>query len=162
MMKFLKGILLPALLALASTVAAKDDPLVETTPFKNELVNLLYFDDSGVALVQELDTGKIYRSHDAGKGWKQVKDLQGLGILKSPFDNKVAVVLSEKKHWITYDQGETWSGFETELPPSPSVPVGWHALDNKKILINEIENCFTAPCLGRVCAIRRVFHKFRG
>jgi photosystem II stability/assembly factor-like uncharacterized protein len=151
-MKYIKGLLLPALLALAPTTAvAKDDPLVEVTPFKNELVNLMYFDDSGVALVQELDTGKIYRSHDAGKGWKQIKDLQGLGIMKNPFDNKVALVLSEKKHWITFDQGETWDSFETELAPSPAGPVGWHAQDNKKILINEIENCFTAPCLGRVC-----------
>lgn len=156
-MKYIKGLLLPALLALAPTTAtAKDQPLVEPTPFKNELVNLMYFDDSGVALVQELDTGKIWRSHDAGKGWKHIKDLQGLGIIKSPFDNKVALVLSEKKHWITYDQGETWDSFETELPPSPGGPVGWHALNNKKIMINEIENCFTAPCLGRVGLLQRV------
>ncbi|RAR10169.1 signal sequence binding protein [Stemphylium lycopersici] len=149
-MKSLKGLLLPALLALApSTAIAKNDPLVKTSPFQNELVNLMYFDDSGVALVQELDTGKIFRSHDAGKGWKQIDDIHGLGILKSPFDNKVALVLSDKKHWITYDQGESWDSFETELPPSPQAPVGWHALDSKKILINEIDNCFTAPCLGR-------------
>ena len=149
-MKSLKGLLLPALLALApSTAIAKDGPLVQTSPFENELVNLMYFDDSGVALVQELDTGKIFRSHDAGKGWKQIDDIHGLGILKSPFDNKVALVLSDKKHWITYDQGESWDSFETELPPSPQAPVGWHALDSKKILINEIDNCFTAPCLGR-------------
>jgi len=148
MMKYYKGLLLPALLALASSAAAKD-PVVETTPFKNELVNLMYFDDSGVALVQELDNGKIFRSHDAGKGWKEIKDVHGLGIMKSPYDNKVALILGERKHWITFDQGENWDKFETELPPSPQGPVGWHAQDNKKILINEIENCFTAPCLGR-------------
>jgi len=156
-MKYLKGLLLPALLALAPSAAAaakNEKPLVETTPFSNELVNLMYFDDSGVALVQELETGKIWRSHDAGKGWKQLKELHGLGILKNPYDNKVAVVLSGKKHWITYDQGETWNAFKTELPPSPVAPVGWHAKDNKKILINEVENCFTAPCLGRVAILR--------
>ncbi|KAF1935104.1 vacuolar protein sorting/targeting protein 10 [Clathrospora elynae] len=149
-MKYYQGLLLPALLALAASAAAKnEEPLVETTPFGNELVNLMYFDDSGIALVQELANGNIWRSHDAGKGWKQLKDLHGLGILKNPYDNKVALVLSEKTHWITYDQGETWASFKTELPPSPQTPVGWHAQDNKKILINEIENCFTAPCLGR-------------
>ncbi|KAH7372351.1 vacuolar protein sorting/targeting protein 10 [Pyrenochaeta sp. MPI-SDFR-AT-0127] len=148
-MRYLKGLLLPALLALAPSAAAKDEPLVETTPFSNELVNLMYFDDSAIALVQELETGKIWRSQDAGKAWKQLKDLHGLGILKNPYDNKVALVLSEDAHWITYDQGETWASFKTELPPSPNGPVGWHAQDNKKILINEIENCFTAPCLGR-------------
>lgn len=150
-MKYLKGLLLPALLALAPSAAAKkDEPLIETTAFSNELVNLMYFDDSGVALVQELETGNIWRSHDAGKGWKQLKDLRGLGILKNPFDNKVAIVLGEKKHWVTYDQGENWNSFKTEYSPSPSGPIGWHAQDNKKVLIHEIEDCFTAPCLGRV------------
>ncbi|KAF2035724.1 vacuolar protein sorting/targeting protein 10 [Setomelanomma holmii] len=147
-MKYLKGLLLPALLALAPVATAKDAPLVETTPFSNELVNLLYFDDSAVALVQELQTGKIWRSTDAGKGWKELKKQQGLGILKNPYDNKVAVVLGESKHWITYDQGKSWKDFSTEYPPSPQGPVSWHAQDNKKILIHEIEDCFTAPCLG--------------
>jgi photosystem II stability/assembly factor-like uncharacterized protein len=151
MMRYLKGLLLPALLAIASSVAAKD-PLVADSPFDNELVNLLYFDDSGVALVQELENGQIWRSHDAGKGWKKISELKhALGIIKSPYDNKVALVLGEKDHWITYDQGENWRSFETALPPSPQVPVGFHSQDNKKLLINEIENCFTAPCLGRVC-----------
>jgi hypothetical protein len=158
MMKYPKGLLLPALLALATTAAAKkEEPLVETTAFKNDLVNLMYFDDSGVALLQELETGSIWRSHDAGKGWKQIQDLHGLGIIKSPYDNKVALVLDEKKHWITYDQGENWDSFETELPPSPQVPVNWHAQDSKKILIHEFENCFTAPCLGRVSFLCRVY-----
>lgn len=149
-MRYLKGLL--PILALTSLAVAKDQPLVETTAFKNELVNLLYFDDSAVALVQELDTGKIWRSTDAGKGWKELKDLNGLGIIKNPFDNKVALVLGESKHWVTYDQGDTWKNFKTELPPSMSGTVGWHAKDNKKILINEWENCITAPCLGRVRA----------
>ncbi|KAF2132752.1 vacuolar protein sorting/targeting protein 10 [Dothidotthia symphoricarpi CBS 119687] len=148
MMRYLKG-LLPALLALAPLATAKDQPFVETTGFKNELVNLLYFDDSAIALVQELDTGKIWRSTDAGKGWKELKELNGMGIIKSQFDNKVALVLGESKHWITYDQGDNWDSFHTELPPSMSGTVGWHAKDNKKILINEWENCMTAPCLGR-------------
>jgi hypothetical protein len=151
MMRYLKGLLLPALLALApsAVIAAKNTPLVETTPFKNELVNLLYFDDSTVALVQELQTGKIWRSPDAGKAWKEVKDLLALGIIKNPYDNNVAVVLGETKHWITYDQGATWTDFQTDWPPTPNGPVSWHAQDNKKVLINEIEDCFTKPCLGR-------------
>jgi hypothetical protein len=148
-MRSYKGILLPALLALTSFAAAKDAPFVETTRFTNELVNLLYFDDSAVALVQELQTGKIWRSPDAGKGWKELKDQRGLVIIKNPYDNKVALILGEEKHWITYDQGDSWTGFKTEFPPTPDGPVSWHSQDNKKILINEMENCLTAPCLGR-------------
>lgn len=145
-----KGLLLRALLALApSAFAAKDKPLFEPTVFKNELVNLLYFDDSSVALVQELQTEKIWRSPDAGKSWKELKEMTGLGIIKNPHDNKVALILGESKHYITYDQGETWAKFQTEWPPSPAGPVSWHAGDNKKIMINEIEDCMMKPCLGR-------------
>ena len=149
-MRYNIGLLLPALLALAPSIAAKKDaPLVETSEFKNELVNILYFDDSTVALLQELESGRIWRSKDAGKSWKQEKELNGAGILKNPYDNQVATVLGETNHWITYDQGDTWAPFKTELPPSPEAPLNWHATDNKKIMVNEIENCFTAPCLGR-------------
>ena len=148
-MRYLKGLLLPALLALAPSVFAKDEPLVEPTSFSSELMGVIWFADSGAVLVQELETGQVWRSHDAGKGWKKT-DMQGLGIIKSPFDSKVAIVLGEQTHWITYDRGETWDSFQTDFPPSPSGPVGWHALDNKKIMIHEIEDCFTAPCLGRV------------
>jgi hypothetical protein len=149
MMKYIKGLLLPALLALASSAAAKNEPFFEETGFENELVNLQFFDDSRVALVQELQTGKIWRSEDAGRKWKEVKELKkGLGILKNPYDNKVALVLCEDTHWITFDQGETWKDFEIKYSPSPNNPVSWHAEDNKKILINEIEDCLFTPCLG--------------
>lgn len=150
-MKSFQGLLLPALLAWAAAVAAKNNgPLVETTPFNNDLVNLMYFDDSGVALVQELETGDVWRSQDAGKGWRQIKELhKALRIVKNPFDNQVAIVLGEQKHWVTYDQGDHWNSFETKFAPTPNVPVGWHAGDSKKVLINEMEDCFTAPCLGR-------------
>lgn len=149
-MKYLKG-LLPALLALAaSATAAKSDPIVKTTDFDNQLVNLVYFDDSSVALVQELDSQKIYRSSDAGKEWTEAKELKGgLGIIKNPYDNKVAIVLGETKHHITYDQGDTWNEFSTEYPATfTGSPISWHSQDNKKIMFHEVEDCFLAPCLG--------------
>lgn len=147
-MKYNKGFLLPALLALAPPAIARDTPIVAEKAFKKELVNLQYFDDSSIALVQELGTGTIWRSSDAGKEWKELEDLKGLGIIKSPFDNNVALVLGEEKHWITFDQGKTWKEFKTKYPPSPNGPVSWHAQDNKKILINEVEDCLFSPCLG--------------
>jgi hypothetical protein len=150
MMKYLKG-LLPALLALApSPTAAKSDPIVETTEFSNSLVNLVYFDDSSVALVQELDSNKIYRSNDAGKAWKEAKELKGsFGIIKNPYDNNVAIVLGDTEHHITYDQGESWKAFNTEFPATfVGPPISWHSQDNKKIMFHEVEDCFLAPCLG--------------
>jgi hypothetical protein len=149
-MKYLRGLLLPALLALASVVAAKSDgPLIHETTWDTELVNLFYFDDSATLLVFELETGKGYRSTDAGKKWDEL-DFLTLGMIKSEFDKNVAVALGELEHHITYDQGETWTKFHTELPPSWLYnPIGFHATDNKKIIFNEFENCLTAPCLGR-------------
>ncbi|KAF1911591.1 vacuolar protein sorting/targeting protein 10 [Ampelomyces quisqualis] len=148
-MKYIKGLLLPALLALAPSVIAKDAPLVTESTFSNELVNLQYFDDSTIVMVQELGTGKIYRSEDAGKRWEELKSLKkGFGIMTNPYDNQVALVLGEKQHYITFDQGETWQDFETEYSPTPNGPVSWHSQDNKKILINEMEDCLFAPCLG--------------
>lgn len=153
-MKYLKGILLPALVALAPLAAAKaDKPLVESTDFDGgELVNLFYFDDSNVALFAEVETGKIHRSTDAGKTWEEQKKLQTeVGIIKNPFDNKVAVVLGDTKHWITYDQGEKWHQFETEVSPSiAGSGLSFHARDNKKILFHGAEDCILTPCLGDV------------
>lgn len=155
-MKYTQGILLPALLGLASLGAAKkDEPLVAEQAFESELVNIFYFDDSDVALAAELDSLDVWRSADAGKTWKKQEDMKTLGIEKSPFDNNVAVVLGDRTHWITYDQGEKWTKFETEYPPSLGQPLSFHATDNKKILYHTIEDCFVAPCLGQVSRARQ-------
>ena len=152
-MKFLKGLLLPALLALAPFAVAKNDgPLVKYQSFEHQLVNLFYFDDSNVALVVEFETGKIWRSEDAGKEWKQLDgDMQTLGIYKNPFDNNVAVAIGGRTtHWITYDQGKNWDKFKTELPGSFSSPVSFNAKDNKKIIFNTVEDIFSGSPLGKV------------
>ncbi|KAF2187204.1 vacuolar protein sorting/targeting protein 10 [Zopfia rhizophila CBS 207.26] len=151
-MKYLKGILLPTLLLALGTLTAakKDEPLVEETKFPGQITNLFYFDDSEVVILAEVDNGHVWRSENAGKDWKKQDGIQTLGILKNPFDNKVAIAVGEKKHYITFDQGENWNDFETELPPSiTGSPISWHAWDNKKIIFNTIEDCFTAPCLGK-------------
>jgi hypothetical protein len=153
MMKYLKGILLPALLALAPFAASKEDaPALKTSEFSGELVNIFYFEDSDVAVLAELETSKVYRSTDAGKTWGDpIDSIRTLGIIKSPFDNKVAVALGEQRHWITYDRGDTWDEFKTEYPPSlMGTPISFHAKDNKKLLYHSIEDCFLSPCLGSV------------
>lgn len=151
-MKFLEGIVLPALLAFAPLAAAKkDSPGIEKTAFDSELANIFYFDDSDVAILAEIETGKVWRSEDAGKGWKQLDDLRTIGIIKNPFDSQVAVALGDKKHWITFDRGNEWRQFETDRMPSiAGPPLSFHATDSKKLLFHEVENCFDVPCLGRV------------
>jgi hypothetical protein len=139
-MKYLKGILLPALLALAPFAAGKNDPFHKVSTFDNELGNLLYFEDTEVVLATEYDTGVIWRSGDAGKEWEKL-DIQTIGIVKSPFDNRVAIALGELLHHITFDQGEHWDKFETKLPPAWVVPpITFHATDNKKIMFHTMEH----------------------
>jgi hypothetical protein len=139
-MKYLKGILLPALLALASIAAGKDAPFVEVSPFENELVNLQYFEDTETALATEFETGVIWRSANAGKDWKKL-DIRTLLIVKNPFDNRVAIALGETEHHITYDQGENWDSFKTDYPPSwVGPPISFHATDSKKILYHSLEH----------------------
>jgi len=148
-MKYLKGILLPALVGLASFVVAKDAPLVEAKDFDSELANIFFFDDSDVAILAEIETSKVWRSPDAGKTWEEQKGLRTLGIIKNPFDKNVAIALGDTKHWITYNQGEKWTEFETEEPFSLGNPLSFHASDNKKILFHGMEVCF-GLCIGKV------------
>ncbi|KAF2277402.1 vacuolar protein sorting/targeting protein 10 [Westerdykella ornata] len=139
-MKFAKGILLPALLALASTAfGKKDEPVVEVRTFDNELVNLFYFEDSEVALATEFETGVVHRTEDAGKEWVKL-DFEAGVIIKNPFDKQVAVAFGNTKHYITYDRGKSWREFTTKYRPSWSIPVSFHATDNKKLLYHGEED----------------------
>ncbi|ORY05058.1 vacuolar protein sorting/targeting protein 10 [Clohesyomyces aquaticus] len=148
-MKYLKGILLPALLALASFAAAKDEPLVEKNAFQRELVNLFYFDDSEVILSFEFETGVVWRSEDSGKNWGKLKNIETIGIIKNPFDKNTAIALGPQRHYITFNQGKDWDEFDTKLPPTLfGLPVSWHRDDPKKILFSTFENCRDLPCLG--------------
>ena len=153
-MKLLKGILLPALLLALHPFAAakKDEPAVYETTFDSEIANLFYFDDSEVVLLVQVDDRSVWRSEDAGRTWKTVGDMQTIGVVKNPFDNHVAIILgTDLVHWITFDQGATWSDFHTEAPPSlTESPINFHALDRNKILYSGLENCYSAPCLGQV------------
>lgn len=149
-MKFLRGILLPALLAIAPFTAAKKDKVIPVVKdFDSELVNIFYFEDSEVVVLWELETGNVWRSPNAGKDWDP-QEITTLSIIKNPFDNQVAVALGDRVHHITYNRGETWEQFKTDLPPSWTNPgVAFHAGDSKKILYNTVEDCRNAPCIGQ-------------
>jgi hypothetical protein len=155
-MRFLRGILLPALLlVIGSTSAKKDKPGVTVTKFDDQVANIFYFDDSEVVLLTEPAHGKIWRSESAGQDWEYVKDIplnQVLVVLKNPYDNNVAVALgAEFTHWITHDKGKTWTEFKTDgIIARGSSPIGFHATDSKKLIYSGGDNCREYPCLGKV------------
>ncbi|KAK5691535.1 vacuolar protein sorting/targeting protein PEP1 [Elasticomyces elasticus] len=144
--------LLPLLLlALASFTLAKDKkaaPAVEETKFENLPSNLFYFEDSDVVLLTDGSTS--YRSADAGTTWSPLKGVdkgQVMSVLKHPYDNHYAVALGfHKTHWVTKDQGESWTEFELPEPPTLSrPPVAFHASDPDRMLV------LAAACLGFEC-----------
>jgi hypothetical protein len=157
-MRILKGILLPALLLAVGPAFAKEKkgPGLASTGFDSLPGGLFYFDDSEVVIATTSAKGTVWRSDNAGKEWKMVKDIpegKVLEVVKSPFDNTVAVALGgETTHWITYDQGESWTDFETQGAISAGVaPVSFHAKDSKKLLFHGGAECGDFRiCLGKV------------
>ncbi|KAF2152981.1 Oligoxyloglucan reducing end-specific cellobiohydrolase [Myriangium duriaei CBS 260.36] len=141
------------LLALVATCAAKkDQPDVSESTFDSPLYNLFYFEDSDVVIAVDSAPQIVYRSTDGGANWKKITDIKGanLHIRPHPYNNKVAVAMStEKEHWITKDQGDTWSQFETKFQPmSGQEPVVFHATNPDK-LIFLTQGCDDGDCTGQ-------------
>ena len=116
-----------------------DDKFIKRQRFDSPLSPLQFFEDSETVLVSEPRRGIVYRSTDAGASWEAIDDIQNaVGILLNPNDNDVAVVLGgREEHWITYNQGKRWSRFGTPgMGLSRMAPLGFHATDNKKIILN--------------------------
>ncbi|KAK5130912.1 hypothetical protein LTR08_001576 [Meristemomyces frigidus] len=135
---------------LGAAYAAKSLPKVEETAFGSIPANLFYFDDTDIVLVTDLSAKTTYRSEDAGVTWSPVKGPEKgdtLEVLRHPYDNRVAVVLGYgRTHWITRDQGKSWSDFSVPDPPTLGrLPISFHASDADRMLF------LTAACLGFDC-----------
>ena len=128
------------LLVLHSVLAADDnDKFIKRNSFDSQITSFQFFDDSETVLVTEPRKGIVHISKDAGASWDDVDKIKtAVAIFLSPNDNKVAIVMcTGDKHWITRDQGKSWSSFRTEgMAPSPGSPFSFHASDNKKIIVN--------------------------
>lgn len=136
--------------SLTAVSAKKDKPDLEETQFKFLPTNLFYFDDSEVVLLQEGSPGTVYRSATAGESWSAIKDInnqQAVETLRHPFNNQVAITLgSDKTHWITKDQGKTWTSFRTKYNPVMGrPPILFHASDPDRMLF------IGGDCLGWDC-----------
>lgn len=154
MMKNRLGIVAALLLLCFSLVLAKkDSPKVDETPFKSLPTNLFYFENSEVVIVHDTLPGIIYRSEDAGATWKKVKEIiegQSLEVVPHPFNNKVAVAVgTARTHWVTQDQGATWTSFKTEGDAMlGGSPVKFHASDPDRMIF------MTTECEGFACTLK--------
>lgn len=130
-----------------TTVHAREEkkgPSISQTKLDNPPANFFYFDDSEIILIHDRDAGIILRSVDAGKEFKKVDDIaegKAWDVQPHPFNPKVAYALGETtEHWITNDQGESWTKFKTDAPPSLfKQPLGFHATDSNKVLLHTQE-----------------------
>ncbi|KAK3112199.1 vacuolar protein sorting/targeting protein PEP1 [Teratosphaeriaceae sp. CCFEE 6253] len=141
------------LLLLVSLVLARDKksgPAIEETKFDSLPSNLFYFEDSDVVLITDISSKTAYRSDDAGSTWRPLADVKKgevLEILKHPFNNQYAVVLGfNKVHWVTKDQGKTWTEFSVPEPPTLlRQPIAFHGTDPERMML------LTAECRGFDC-----------
>ncbi len=122
--------------------AKKDGPVITQTKLDNRPANLFYFADTDTILIHDADDLKILRSDDAGANWETVKDIDEGGawdLWQHPYDNNVAYVLGrEYIHWVTKDQGKSWTSFESEKPPSRFIPpFSFHAGDSDKVILHQ-------------------------
>lgn len=151
----LRAVWLLLLVYITAVVAKKDKPDIAKTKFDSVPVNLFYFEDSDVVILQDLVPEIVYRSTDAGASWKKITGIEsdeGLRIWPHPYNNKIAVAMSMgRKHYITKDQGETWTDFETEFEPMMrSQPVVFHGSNPDKIIFLT-SGCNDKDCTGQVC-----------
>ncbi|KAJ2720491.1 vacuolar protein sorting/targeting protein PEP1 [Coemansia sp. Benny D115] len=114
--------------------AAKPDmPTVRYTYFKESLSKLVYFKSPATMLGIDKARGKIYRSADNGESWHPVSGVpegKPANIYAHPHEPLVAYALSaDTEHWVTRDEGKTWTPFSTPLAPTTSGerPLSFHA-----------------------------------
>ena len=142
-------------LSLPSTVLSKDAPEVSQKKFPAPVVNLFYFDDSETVLSLDPDTFSVWRSEDAGEEWEQLSEMKGqvAYLMPNPHDSSVAIAMGRMtKHWITYDRGKKWRGFETSQMATQDLskePFTFHATDSKRILFHGEEDCLFGGCVGK-------------
>jgi hypothetical protein len=157
-----------ALLLASALVVAKDAPDISISKFEGRPKDLFFFDDTEVVLAIDEDRSLVYRSTDAGADWDRIGDIkEGLArsIHQHPRDNAVAVVLGRgSRHWITYDQGKSWKGFDTPGPASHREPgIVFHWSDSKRILFNlreefeEINGIGSVSCCPACIPVELVF-----
>ncbi|ODV59975.1 type I sorting receptor [Ascoidea rubescens DSM 1968] len=120
-----KTLILQLILAIAPQAFADGfTPKVSITKFNHLSENLLYFDDSSVALT--LNDKILYQTNNDGKDWdnlnkeifnnkkieKKDPDFQITKLIKDPFYKKRAFALTEtSKHFYTLDNGDSWESF---------------------------------------------------
>ncbi|KAL9613874.1 MAG: hypothetical protein Q9167_001611 [Letrouitia subvulpina] len=134
-------LLLLQLLWLSSINAKKDNPEISSHQFDGAPSNFFYFDDSNTVLLESRETGRVYRSEDAGKTWDKVDvgDEKALDLWAHPYDKNQAFIMGRgSTHWHTTDQGKTWKDFE--IPKARPLlfrpPLAFHAKDADKVMVH--------------------------
>ena len=135
--------------------AKKDKPEVSETAFDSVPSNLFYFEDSDVVIIQDVLPGIIYRSTDGGENWRKVKDIresESLEVIPHPYNNKVAICVgTARTHWITKDQGETWTPFKVDSDPMLGrQTLSFHAGDSDKMIFHTLGKCEGWECINEV------------
>ncbi|KAJ1886364.1 vacuolar protein sorting/targeting protein PEP1, partial [Kickxella alabastrina] len=110
------------------------DPTLHHTYFKTPLSKLVYFKSPTtiLGLDKTTNSGRVFRSADSGEHWGEIAAITKASRLYAhPHDPLTAYALSEgSEHWVTHDEGKTWSGFSTPGAPTTAPgerPLAFHA-----------------------------------
>lgn len=130
-----------AILLFSLNVHAAKEPTVTKITFDNQPSEPQYFQGSETVLILDRNAGVIHRSVDAGTTWRPVEDAgegEIMALYLNPNSDKVAIAIGiTQEHYITRDQGKSWSRFRTELTPAVmGFPVAFHATDPDRIILN--------------------------
>ncbi|GAA6062486.1 hypothetical protein JCM10212_001859 [Sporobolomyces blumeae] len=101
-----------------------EKPALSHTLFDNLPSRIMYFEDSPVVLYHDQIGRNVLRSSNEGKKWDHIGGVpkgEALLLIEHPYDNSIAFILTASTtHYRTMNKGESWSSFETPLPPSLS------------------------------------------
>ena len=71
-------------------------------------------------MIHDPVTLTVRRSDDEGKTWKLVEGVEdAIRLVAHPHNNNMAFIIGpDKKHWVTYNRGDSWQSFKTPVEAS--------------------------------------------
>ena len=141
----------------AQPIEAKgDDPTATATELSHPPQDLFYFEGTNTILFRDGESHTAHISFDGGKEWEVIKGDDGsmenavFLIWRHPYDHHRAYVLGTNgKHWVTTDQGKTWSSFEIKASPMitlRSPPMSFNGWNPQKVIFMTVE-CSILGCI---------------
>lgn len=109
-------------------------PEVHSTVSDSVSDTIRYFDDSAVLL--NLNDNELLRSSDDGKSWeKTLDDKVRTFTIDKINKNRVFAFTKDKTHYVSNDQGKTWSSFKIDIDSNLNYDVSVNSKNPDQVLL---------------------------